>query len=61
MTGWAGPGTNLPLSRITVGSLADLGYTVNFAAADSYTPTSSARALAATAARTVVEFDSRLH
>jgi hypothetical protein len=23
MTGWAGPGTNLPLSRITVGSLAD--------------------------------------
>lgn len=41
MTGWAGPGTNLPLSRITVASLADLGYTVNFAAADSYTPSSS--------------------
>jgi hypothetical protein len=41
MTGWAGPGTNLPLSRITVGSLADLGYTVNYAAADVYTPSSS--------------------
>jgi hypothetical protein len=41
MTGWAGPGSNLPLSRVTVGSLADLGYTVNYAAADAYTPTSS--------------------
>lgn len=41
MTGWAGPGTNLPLSRVTVGSLADIGYTVNYAAADAYTPTSS--------------------
>jgi hypothetical protein len=38
MTGWVGPGTNLPLSRITIGSLADLGYTVNFAAADNFTP-----------------------
>jgi hypothetical protein len=38
MTGYAGPGTNLPLSRITVGSLQDLGYTVNYAAADPYTP-----------------------
>jgi hypothetical protein len=41
MTGWAGPGTNLPLSRVTVGSLADLGYTVNYAAADAYTPTAA--------------------
>lgn len=41
MTGWAGPGTNLPLSRITIGSLADLGYTVNYAPADAYTPTSA--------------------
>jgi hypothetical protein len=41
MTGWAGPGSNLPLSRVTVGSLADIGYTVNYAAADAYTPTSS--------------------
>src|SRR5204863_4051211 len=41
MTGWAGPGTNLPLSRVTVGSLADLGYTVNYAAADPFTPSSS--------------------
>jgi hypothetical protein len=37
MTGWVGPGTNLPLSTITIGSLADLGYTVNFAAADTFT------------------------
>ena len=50
MTGWAGPGTNLPLSRITVGSLADIGYTVNYAAADSYTPSSSSLAAARQAA-----------
>ncbi len=50
MTGWAGPGTNLPLSRITVGSLADLGYTVNYAAADAYTPSSSSLAAARQAA-----------
>lgn len=41
MTGWAGPGTNLPLSRVTIGSLADLGYSVNYAAADAYTPSSA--------------------
>ena len=44
MTGYAGPGVNLPLSRITVGSLADIGYTVNNAAADAYTPSSSVTA-----------------
>jgi hypothetical protein len=52
MTGWAGPGTNLPLSRITVGSLADLGYTVNYAAADVYTPSSSSLAAARSASST---------
>lgn len=36
MTGFLDSGRN-PLSRITVGSLADLGYTVNFAKADPYT------------------------
>ena len=36
MTGWAGPGTSLPLSTITIGSLADLGYSVNYAAADPF-------------------------
>jgi hypothetical protein len=46
MTGWAGPGTNLPLSRITVGSLADIGYTVNYAAADAFTPSASQLAAA---------------
>lgn len=37
MTGFAGPGNNLPVSRITVGALADLGYQVNMSAADVYT------------------------
>jgi hypothetical protein len=37
MTGYASPpGLAMPLSRITVGSLADLGYTVNYGAADLY-------------------------
>lgn len=35
MTGYLSGAAN-PLSRITVGSLADVGYTVNFAAADAY-------------------------
>jgi hypothetical protein len=38
MTGWVGPGSRMPISRITVASLADLGYSVNMAAADSFTP-----------------------
>lgn len=38
MTGWIEPaGTPNPLSIITVGSLADLGYTVDMSAADPYT------------------------
>ncbi|WP_435018073.1 pre-peptidase C-terminal domain-containing protein [Tundrisphaera sp. TA3] len=41
MTGYISAASN-PISRITVASLADIGYTVNMAAADSYTPTSSA-------------------
>jgi hypothetical protein len=47
MTGWVGPSSTMPLSRVTVGSLADLGYSVNMAAADAFTP--SASLLAATA------------
>jgi len=35
MTGYINVGAN-PMSRVTVGSLADLGYTVDYAAADSY-------------------------
>lgn len=35
MTGFLNRGSN-PLSRISVGSLADLGYVVNVAAADGY-------------------------
>ena len=37
MTGYVNSGFN-PLSRITLGSLADLGYQVNYSAADIYTP-----------------------
>lgn len=37
MTGYLNNGVN-PLSRVTVASLADLGYQVNMAAADAYTP-----------------------
>lgn len=35
MTGYLNSGAN-PMSRVTVGSLADLGYTVDYGAADSY-------------------------
>jgi hypothetical protein len=38
MTGFFNVGVFNPLSRVTVASMADLGYTVNFAAADPYTP-----------------------
>jgi hypothetical protein len=38
MTGFIGSETLTPLSRVTVASLADLGYTVNIAAADAFTP-----------------------
>jgi hypothetical protein len=37
MTGWVGPGTYLPMSRITIGSLTDIGYSVSYAAADNFT------------------------
>ncbi|MBR1122683.1 VCBS repeat-containing protein [Bradyrhizobium lablabi] len=36
MTPATGPGTVMPLSRLTIASLADLGYTVNLNAADPY-------------------------
>ncbi|OYW18338.1 MAG: hypothetical protein B7Z55_10795, partial [Planctomycetales bacterium 12-60-4] len=36
MTGYVGPGVNLPLSRMTIASLADLGYQVDMSAADPY-------------------------
>jgi len=38
MTGYAEPpGTAMPISRVTVASLQDLGYTVDYAAADPFT------------------------
>lgn len=46
MTGYINSGAN-PLSRITVASLADLGYTVNMAVADTYTPPASSSNLVA--------------
>ena len=36
MTGYVGPGRDLPLSRVTIASLADLGYQVNMGAADPF-------------------------
>jgi hypothetical protein len=38
MTGWVGPGSNMPISSVTIGSLADLGYSVNYAAANPFSP-----------------------
>jgi hypothetical protein len=46
MTGFIDPSSN-PLSRVTVASLADLGYTVSFAAVDAYTLPGSALRLSA--------------
>ena len=38
MTGFAeSPGVAMPISRMTIGALQDLGYTVNYSAADAYT------------------------
>jgi hypothetical protein len=48
MTGFINPGAN-PLSRVTAASLIDLGYSVNLAAADGYTPPRSVRAVTAPA------------
>lgn len=52
MTGYAEqPGVAMPLSRITVGAFADLGYTVSYAAAETYSlPRGIAAAGAATPA-----------
>jgi hypothetical protein len=44
MTGYLGRGAS-PLSRVTVASLADLGYTVNMNAADAFTPPSGGASL----------------
>jgi hypothetical protein len=41
MTGFVSLGSN-PLSTITIGSLADIGYTVNYTTADAYTVTNPA-------------------
>lgn len=51
MTGYAEPaGVGMPISRITVGSLQDLGYTVSYAAADPYVLPSAIRGWAAVTA-----------
>jgi len=48
MTGFiSAPGVPNPLSRISIGSLADIGYTVNVAAADAYTVPATAADIAA--------------
>jgi hypothetical protein len=65
MTGWAGPGTALPLSRITVASLADLGYQVDMSKADAYSRPGSSSALQSTSSTSsslsgVVAFEAAL-
>ncbi|HHK42138.1 MAG TPA: peptidase, partial [Planctomycetaceae bacterium] len=36
MTGYVGPGRSLPLSTVTIASLSDLGYEVEFGSADAF-------------------------
>lgn len=38
MTGFLNGGGSNPLSKVTVGAMADLGYSVSYSAADAYTP-----------------------
>ncbi|WP_254511221.1 pre-peptidase C-terminal domain-containing protein [Anatilimnocola floriformis] len=59
MTGYINAGSN-PLSRITVASLADLGYTVNMAAADNFARPASANLVAANSASSSSNGASRL-
>jgi hypothetical protein len=53
MTGWVGAGSNMPLSRITIGSLADIGYSVNYAAADPYSRSGALTAIVSASVPTV--------
>ena len=56
MTGYAEPRGAMPLSRMTVASLEDLGYEVNYEAADSYAlPAARPAAVAAPAASPAVK------
>jgi len=43
MTGYLNGGTQNPISRVTVGALADMGYQVNMAAADAFSAPRTAR------------------
>jgi len=43
MTGFLNGGVSNPISTVTIGALADMGYTVNMAAADPYSAPSSVR------------------
>jgi hypothetical protein len=52
MTGWLNSGQTNPLSRITIASLADLGYRVNLSAADTFT----AGTTSSSAARSLTRF-----
>jgi len=52
MTGLLDAGTN-PISRLTIGAFADLGYTVDYAAADAYRLPSAAELLARRSVRDV--------
>ena len=39
MTGWSESAVEMPLSRVTLGFLQDIGYNVNYVLADDYTAT----------------------
>lgn len=52
MSGYAEPpGVDMPISRITVGALQDLGYRVNYALADDFKPSPAARSGAASSSK----------
>jgi Leishmanolysin len=59
MTGWTGPGTVMPLSLVTAASLADMGYTVNLAMADPFTPSVISSLLVQQTTQTGVDLISR--
>jgi hypothetical protein len=45
MTGYVNGATTLPLSRVTVGAMADMGYQVSYPKADAYTKPAALRAV----------------
>jgi hypothetical protein len=58
MTGFAGPGTEMPFSGVTIGALRDLGYVVDLSRAETYrapTPGAAADRLPGTEVPTLID------